>query len=285
MEINELIKTLKKVKILSNTVSSQQAAGVNLSALKGRGGLFDSVRKYEPGDDVRSINWNVTARLSETYINTYSEDKARRIWLLADISGSCALGTTGRRKIDLAMEIAATIAYSAILENDQVGALFFSDKIERLVMPVKGMAGFWQMAAVMAACAPCSGATRMEPALNFLMKMNCTGNLIFIFSDFIGTEFQQACSLLARQNEVVLIRVFDKIEEELPDIGWVRGRDIESGKEKWLNTSSRGFREIYRAHRLKYLEDYHGFLRRTGVRHMEVRTDEDLAGKWSLLSR
>ncbi|HTE02141.1 MAG TPA: DUF58 domain-containing protein [Mucilaginibacter sp.] len=283
MELGELIKTVQKINLLSNSISRQKLAGGNISALKGRGIVFDSVRKYETGDDVRSINWSVTARFRETYVNTFNEDKVRRVWLLIDVSGSGAIGTTRRSKIDLEIEIAATIAYNAIRKNDSVGVIFFSDKIERLIMPIKGMAGFWHIAKAMVECKPCSGSTSIDCALNFLMKINCTSSLVFILSDFLTTGYERAGAIFAQQNDIFTIRVYDKIEYQLPKLGWVKLRDIEGGQQKWVNTSSEQFSKTYSDQQLRIGENYTGFIRKNGIKNIEVSTDEDIIEKLSLL--
>jgi uncharacterized protein (DUF58 family) len=283
MELEELIKAVQKIDLVANTISKQKLAGGSPSLLKGRGILFDSIRKYEAGDDVRNINWNVTARFRETYVNTFNEDKVRRVWILVDVSGSTILGTTKHRKIDLEMEIGATLAYNAVRKNDSVGIIFFSDKIEKLIMPIKGMAGFWHIAKTMVEIKPCPGATSINEALNFLMKINCTGSLTFIISDFMTTGYERPCSIFARQNDVLTIRVHDKIERRLPKLGWVKLRDIESGKQQWVNTSSNKFTKAYHEQQLKEQENYTRFLSKNAINNIAVCTDEDIIEKLSLL--
>jgi len=283
MELDQLIRTVQKIDLLTNTVTRQKLAGGSPSPFKGRGIVFDSIRKYEPGDDVRSINWNVTARFLDTYVNTFNEDKVRRIWLVIDVSGSTSLGTSRRRKIDLEMEIGATLAYNAIRKNDSVGVIFFSDKIEQLIMPVKGMAGFWHIARAMVDMKPCEGTTSIDITLNFLMKINTTGSLVFIISDFMTSGYERTCAIFAIQNDVLAIRVHDKIEYKLPKLGWVNLKDIESGKHKWINTSVGQFNKRYSETQLKEQENYTSFVRRNGIRNMEVGTDEDIMEKLSLL--
>jgi uncharacterized protein (DUF58 family) len=283
MKLDELIKTVQKIDLLSNTISRQKLAGSNPSPFKGRGIVFDSLRKYEPGDDVRDINWKVTARFLDTYVNTFNEDKVRRIWLLVDVSGSSLVGTNRRSKIDLEVEVAATLAYSAIRKNDSVGVIFFSDKIERLIMPIKGMSGFWYIARALVESKPCAGTTSIDVALNFLMKLNTSSSLVFIISDFLTTGYERACATFAQQNDVLTVRVFDKIEYKLPKLGWVKLRDIESGSEKWINTRNGQFDAVHQENHTKQLDNYTSFLRKNGIKNIAVGTDEDMIEKLSFL--
>ena len=283
MKLEELIKTVQKIDLLSNTVSKQKLAGGNPSPFKGRGIVFDSIRKYEAGDDIRNINWKVTARFIDTYVNTYHEDKVRRIWILIDVSGSSFLGTERRCKLDLEIEIAATLAYSAIRKNDSVGVIFFSDKIERLIMPISGMSGFWHIAKALVECKPCDGNTSLNVALNFLMKMNCSSSLVFIVSDFMTSGYERACATFAQQNDILTVRVHDKIEYNIPKIGWVKLRDIESGKEKWINASSDRFNEIQKKNNMQEFENYTKFLNTYGIRNIDLGTEENIIEKLSFL--
>ncbi len=283
MELNELIKTVQRIDLLSNSVSKQKLAGASHSLLKGRGVVFDSIRKYEAGDDIRTINWSVTARFRESYVNTFNEDKVRRIWLLIDISGSTMLGSHRRRKIDLEIEIAATLAYNAIRKNDSVGVIFFSDKIVRLIMPIKGMSSFWHIARAMVESKPCAGTTNINCALVFLMKINCTGSVVFIISDFITTGYERSCAIFSQQNDVLAIRVYDKMEHQLPKLGWVKLKDIESGKQRWINTSAAEFNKTYQATQLKNEENYASFLTKNAIKNISVRTDDDIIEKLSLI--
>ncbi len=283
MTLDELIKTVQKIDLLSNKASRQKLAGSNPSLIKGRGVVFDSIRKYEPGDDVRNINWSVTARFSDTYINTFNEDKVRSIWILIDVSGSTAIGTVRRSKIDLEMEVAATLAYSAIRKNDSVGIVFFSDKVERLIMPVKGMQGFWQIAKAMVESKPCNGATSIDSALSFLTRINCSASLIFIVSDFMASGYERACLTFAQYNDIFAIRVHDKIELQLPKLGWVKLKDMETGTQKWVNTSAGNFTNSYREQQLRAQEGYNGFLNTSGIKNIAISTNDDVAEKLSLL--
>lgn len=283
MELDELIRTVQKIDLLSNSVSRQKMPGTSSSLLKGRGVVLNALRKYQHGDDVRNINWNVTARFRDTHVNTFNEDKVRRIWIMIDVSGSSAFGVIRRNKIDLEIEIGATIAYNAIRRNDSVGVLFFSDKIEQLIMPVKGMAGFWHIAKAMVECRPCPGTTSIDSGLDFLMKINCTRSLLFIVSDFMTSGYERPCLLFAQHNEVFTIHVFDKLEYRLPKLGWVRLTDVESGKQKWVNTSSRKFATAWYEQQTGMMEKYRHFLLKNDIRNISVSTDEDIVEKLSNL--
>jgi uncharacterized protein (DUF58 family) len=242
MELEELIRNIRKIEILNKSISKQKLSGLHNSSLKGRGLTFDSVRKYEIGDDIRNINWNVTARFRETYINTFTEDKERIVWILIDVSSSGAFGTKRCSKLDLEIEIAATLIYSCIKNNDAVGVIFFSDKIEKFFKPAKGMMAFVHMVKELVDIQPCGNSTNLCNGLQFLMSINHKSSLIFILSDFISSDYSVYCKTVALKHELIAIRVYDEKEFELPKLGWVRLKEAESKKERWENTSSEKFK-------------------------------------------
>jgi uncharacterized protein (DUF58 family) len=241
MELEDLIRNVQKIEILNKSFSKQKLAGLYSSKLKGRGLTFDSIRKYEIGDDIRNINWNVTARFKETYVNTFTEDKERIVWILLDISSSGVFGTKIRSKIDLEIEIAATLIYSCIKKNDAVGVIFFSDKVEKVIKPAKGMAAFVYISKELVNIKPCGCSTNLCEAIHFLMNISPKSSLVFILSDFITAGYSPYCKTLALKHELIAIKVYDEREAGLPGLGWVKLKEAESKKERWVNTSSAKF--------------------------------------------
>lgn len=275
MELEAVIKNIQKMEVLCKSISQQKLAGAFRSSFKGRGVALDAIRKYEVGDDIRDINWNVTARFREPFIKTFTEDKERLIWILIDVSGSGSFGTTGKSKYELEVEIGAALAYSALESNDQVGVLFFSDKIEKLIQPARGMVHFWRIAKEMVSIDPVGKATDITGALKFLLHINPKSSVVFLLSDFISGEYGPASQVLAQQHELVAIRVFDEKEHRLPKLGWIRMKDAESGKYKWINTSSASFRKNYQFHQDKVESYFREAFRNSVVGNIAIGTHED----------
>lgn len=283
MKLEDLIKTVQKIDLMSGKLSNQKRSGGTLSIFKSRGSSFDSIRRYEIGDDIKNINWQATARFRETFINTYNEDKVKTVWIVIDISGSSAMGTISKTKIDLELEIAITIAYSAIKQNDSVGVIFFSDTIQRLIIPTNGMTGFWMIAKAMIESKPCAGKTDIKSSLDFLMKNNCSGNLIFIISDFLTEGYASSAAILAERNDFFTIQVFDRIEKQFPKLGWVQMMDLESGIKRWTNTSNMNFDLQYRQKSQLILDYYNKFLSQYSIRNISISTNEDVQKKMATL--
>lgn len=245
MELHTLIQNIRQIELLCKSMTQQKLSGLFNSSFRGAGVALDAIRKYESGDDVRSINWNVTARLQEPYVNIFTEDKERLIWIVLDVSGSGVFGTQKKSKYDLAVEIAATLAFGALENNDRVGVIFFSDKIEKLIQPARGMANFWRIAKEMISFKPQSNSTDLAKTLHFLMNLSKQRSVIFLLSDFISADYQSSAKVLANQHEVIAIQVYDERERALPKIGWVRQQCAETGKIKWVNTSSEKYQQNY----------------------------------------
>jgi uncharacterized protein (DUF58 family) len=283
MELNELIATIQKIDLMTTSKTHHKIAGSTTSLFKGRGVVFDSIRKYERGDDVRNINWNVTARFNDTFINTFSEDKVRTIWILIDCSGSVSFGTKRRTKLDLEIEIAATLAYSAIRHNDAVGVVFFSDAVNKVVMPLRGMTGFWHIAKALVDCRPLAGNTKMDSSLEFLLKENCSHSLVFLLSDFKTIGYQESARILALHNDFFTIQVQDVLETTFPKLGWIQLKDIESDVQKWVNTASANFQKSYEQQQLEYQNYYNHFLLKYGVSNVTIQTHDEVVEKLALL--
>ncbi len=249
MDTSELIKKVRKIEIKTHGLSSNIFAGQYHSAFKGRGMAFSEVREYQYGDDVRDIDWNVTARFHRPYVKVFEEERELTVMLLIDVSGSGHFGTQRQTKNDMLTEIAATLAFSAIENNDKIGVVFFSDKIEKYIPPKKGRKHILYIIREMLDFHPDSQRTDVAQAVEFLtsvMKRRCTA---FLMSDFYTRrDFLHPLTICNRKHDVVAIQVVDKRDKELPDVGLLRVVDAETGHEQYIDTSSRRVRETYQRH-------------------------------------
>lgn len=248
---SDLLKKVRKIEIKTRALSHQIFAGEYHSAFKGRGMAFSEVREYQYGDDVRNMDWNVTARLRAPYVKVFEEEREMTVMLLVDISRSGFFGTVGSTKRDMLAEIAAVLSFSAIINNDKVGALFFSDKIEKFIPPRKGRSHLLRIIREIIELKPESSGTDIGGALRFLtnaIKQKCTA---FLLSDMMDTDaagaprYEDAIKVAAGRHDLSVIKVFDPRERAIPDIGLVNVKDSETGETAWINTSSSKVREAY----------------------------------------
>lgn len=248
---SDLLKKVRKIEIKTRALSHQIFAGEYHSAFKGRGMAFSEVREYQYGDDVRNMDWNVTARLRAPYVKVFEEEREMTVMLLVDISRSGFFGTVGSTKRDMLAEIAAVLSFSAIINNDKVGALFFSDKIEKFIPPRKGRSHLLRIIREIIELKPESSGTDIGGALRFLtnaIKQKCTA---FLLSDMMDTDasgaprYEDAIKVAAGRHDLSVIKVFDPREMTIPDIGLVNVKDSETGETAWINTSSSKVREAY----------------------------------------
>lgn len=248
---SDLLKKVRKIEIKTRALSHQIFAGEYHSAFKGRGMAFSEVREYQYGDDVRNMDWNVTARLRAPYVKVFEEEREMTVMLLVDISRSGFFGTVGSTKRDMLAEIAAVLSFSAIINNDKVGALFFSDKIEKFIPPRKGRSHLLRIIREIIELKPESSGTDIGGALRFLtnaIKQKCTA---FLLSDMMDTDaggaprYEDAIKVAAGRHDMSVIKVFDPRERTIPDIGLVNVKDSETGETAWINTSSPKVREAY----------------------------------------
>lgn len=246
MDKSELLKKVRKIEIKAKGLSQNIFAGEYHSAFKGRGMTFSEVREYQYGDDVRDIDWNVTARQNHPYIKVYEEERELTVMLLVDVSGSKDFGAVGETKRDMMAEIAATLAFSAIKNNDKVGVILFSDKIEKFIPPKKGRKHILLVISTLLDFKPENKGTDVNCALEFLtsgIKKRCTS---FLVSDFIDeSDYSKALSIANNKHDLIAVQVYDKREMQLPDVGLMRVYDAETGEERWINTSSKKVRETY----------------------------------------
>ncbi|MDR3351000.1 MAG: DUF58 domain-containing protein [Prevotellaceae bacterium] len=249
--VNDLLKSVRKIEIKTRGLSRQIFAGEYHSAFKGRGMAFSEVREYQYGDDVRNMDWNVTARLNAPYVKIFEEERELTMMLLIDVSGSRNFGTTQKMKRDLMAEVAAVLSFSASINNDKVGALFFSDKVEKFIPPKKGRTHLLRIIRELIEFEPAGVQTDISAALQYLtnaIKKRCTA---FVLSDMLDFDaggqvrFTDALKIAANKHDLAAIRLYDPRETELPKVGIMQLRDAESGKEMWVNTSSRKVRNNY----------------------------------------
>lgn len=276
METSEILRKVRQVEIKSRGLSNHVFAGRYHSAFKGRGMSFSEVREYQVGDDVRDIDWNVTARFNKPYIKVFEEERELTVLLMIDVSGSLEFGTVTQTKRDLVTEIAATLAFSAMQNNDKIGVIFFSDRIEKFIPPKKGRKHVLYVLRELINFTPISRKTDLRLALEHLtnlMKRRCTA---FILSDFlVQSNFKNALTIANRKHDVMAIQVYDKRVCELPDVGLMRVKDAESGQECWIDTSSSSVRNAHREWWEKQQEALSEVLNRSKVDSVSIRTDHD----------
>lgn len=276
METSEILKKVRKIEIKTRGLSQNIFAGQYHSAFKGRGMAFAEVREYQFGDDVRDIDWNVTARFRKPYVKVFEEERELTVMLLVDVSGSLDFGTRSRMKSEMATEIAATIAYSAIQNNDKIGVVFFSDRIEKYIPPKKGRKHILYIIREMLDFKPESRKTDIGGAMEFFTRVMKRRTTAFVLSDFYDRhDFFKQMQIANNKHDVMAIQVYDKWAKALPDVGLVKVVDAESGHEMYVDTSSKKVRETharYWTERQQMLKDT---LSRANVDWVSVATDDD----------
>ncbi|NLN25388.1 MAG: DUF58 domain-containing protein [Bacteroidetes bacterium] len=255
MDTKELLKKVRKIEIKTRRLSDNVFGGEYHSAFKGRGMMFSEVRQYQFGDDVRNIDWNVTARYNEPYVKVFEEERELTLMLMVDISGSEFFGTKNQFKNEVVTEIAATLAFSAMQNNDKTGLILFSDKIELFIPPKKGKSHVLRIIRELLEFEPKSNRTNLSEALKFLRNVMKKKAIVFILSDFIDDAYRDTLKIAARKHDITGIRVYDEAEKSIPNLGMVQMEDQETGERLYVNTASRAVRNnYYRFHRER--EDY-----------------------------
>jgi len=269
----EMLKKIQKFHFQSRRLASDMFAGQYVSAFKGQGIEFSEVREYQPGDDIRTIDWNVSARFNRPFVKVFHEERELTVILVLDLSGSHLFGTRKRFKRELLAEVAGMLAFLAIRTNDKVGAILFSSRVEKFIPPKKGVAYIWRLIKEIFTYEPRDLATDIDAALNYLNRVVKRHAIVFLISDCHDTGFERSLRLTARKHDLTIIKVSDPAEEELPDVGLVSLRDPESGRISWINTRSKALREAWRLERDReagYLID---LARKAGVDMVELTTD------------
>ncbi|MFT6746708.1 MAG: hypothetical protein ACJAZ2_001052 [Glaciecola sp.] len=274
METKELLKKIKKIEIKARGTSKQLFAGSYHSAFKGVGMEFAEVREYYPGDETRAIDWNVTARFNEPFIKTFEEERELTVMMLVDVSNSSFFGTAQQNKREYMAEVCAVLAFSAIYNNDKVGVVFFTDQVEKYIPPRKGKQHVLRIIRDLLEFEPVNRKTNLSEALSFFtkaVKKKCTA---FLISDFLDVGYEKQLRLANRKHDVMAIRVLDKHDNSLPDLGWVALTDAESGESNMTNTSSSRLQKKFTSWRSELEEEYENSLKRSGVDAVNLLTNE-----------
>lgn len=275
METLELIKKVRKIEIKTRRLSKHLFAGEYHSAFKGKGMTFSEVREYQYGDSIRDIDWNVTARFNHPFVKIFEEERELTMMLLIDVSASELFGTRSQMKQEMMTELAAVISFSAIQNNDKIGVIFFSSRIEKFIPPKKGKTHALRIIRELLEFKPEDKGTNVAEAMRYLtnvIRKRCTA---FVISDFIAPEFHDSLSIASKKHDVIALKVYDQREKELPSIGLIRMKDAETGTEKWIDTSSRSIRETYRKWWLEQDRYHRETFRKSSVDHVSVATGED----------
>ena len=276
METSELLKRVRKIEIKTRGLSKNIFAGEYHSAFKGRGMTFSEVREYQYGDDIRNIDWNVTARHNRPYVKIFEEERELTVMLMIDVSASRNFGTISKLKKNQITEIAAVLAFSAIQNNDKIGVIFFSDKIEKFIPPKKGRTHILHIIRELIDFYPEDKQTDIEQALEYMtnsIKKRCT---CFVISDFIDEhDFAHALAIANRKHDVVALRVYDPRENQLPPVGMMYLRDAETGEQRWVDTSDKKLREAYENYAFVREKELDAIFKRSGVDVANIRSDED----------
>jgi uncharacterized protein (DUF58 family) len=275
METTDLLKRVRKIEIKTRGLSRHIFAGEYHSAFKGRGMAFSEVREYQYGDDIRNIDWNVTARFNHPYIKVFEEERELTVMLLVDISGSREFGTAMRFKKALIAEISAVLAFSATQNNDKVGVILFSDRVEKFIPPKKGRQHILRVIRELIEFEPENTQTNVSVALQYLTNAIKKRSTAFVISDFVSPPFEDALKIASRKHDMVALRIYDAHEAKMPAIGLVQFRDAETGQTLWADTSVARVRNQYEQHWNGIQRKLDETFRRSGIDNTFIRTDED----------
>ena len=271
-----MLKKIRKIEIKTRGLSQNIFAGEYHSAYKGRGVIFSEVREYVPGDDVRDIDWTVTARQNKPFVKVYEEERELTVMLLVDVSGSRSFGAVGEAKMEKMAEIAATLAFSSIQNNDKVGMIMFSDKIEKFIPPKKGRKHILLLIREIINYQPENEGTDIDQALRFLTNAIKKRTAAFLISDLIDThDYTQSLMIASRKHDLVTLQVYDKRDCEMPNVGLVKMRDLETGETAWIDTSSKSVRKTYAKAWYDRQQWISSVMTKSGVDMTSIATDED----------
>jgi len=289
MTSEELLQKVRKIEIKTHGLSRNIFAGEYHSQFKGRGMAFSEVREYQPGDDVRSIDWNVTARMNRPYVKIYEEERELTVMLLVDVSGSRNFGTVSQMKRDTMAEVAATLAFSTIENNDKVGVIFFSDKVEKFIPPKKGKSHVLHIIRELLSFEPQNNGTDINAALEYLTNVQKRRCAAFVISDLIDVHFVNIRKtkergvapvvIASRKHDLNAIQIYDRRDAELPDVGLLKVRDPETGARVWTDTGRKSVRDAYRKAWQERQDKLETVYTKTGMNHVSMRTDEDYVKK------
>ncbi|MCI4651426.1 MULTISPECIES: DUF58 domain-containing protein [Phaeodactylibacter] len=274
METSELLKKVRKIEIKTRGLSRHLFSGEYHSAFKGRGMSFSEVRDYQYGDDVRNIDWNVTARTGTPHVKIFEEERELTVMLLIDMSPSSFFGTVNQLKNEIITEICAVLAFSAINNNDKVGVAFFANEVELFIPPKKGKQHILRIIRELINFEPKGKGTEIGATLEYFNNLVKKRSICFIISDFLSMEYEQALRVAARRHDVIGVNIIDPREENLPDVGLIRAQDAESGAIRWIDTSSQRLREEYARWHQNHLDYFTQTFRKSGASVVNIRTNE-----------
>ncbi len=275
MSTIELLKKVRKIEIKTKGLSNHIFSGEYHTAFKGKGMAFSEVREYQPGDDVRSIDWNVTARYNNPYIKVFEEEREMTVILLIDVSGSSDFGTQNQLKREIATEISAVLSFSAINNNDKIGVIFFSNKIEKFIPPKKGKSHILRIIRELITFESESKKTNIEIALKYFNNVIKKRSVCFILSDFIDKEFDKSLKIAKNKHDLIALRIHDEREEFLPNVGMIKVKDTESGELRWVDTSDKNIRDEFKKNYYNFEMDLKQTLQSCGVDHIDIKTGKD----------
>ena len=279
MDTKELLKKVRKIEIKTRRLSNHIFSGEYHTSFKGRGMTFSEVRQYQYGDDIRAIDWNVTARYNEAHVKVFEEERELTMMLMVDISGSAGFGTKNALKEDIVTEIAATMAFSATQNNDKIGLILFSDQIELYIPPKKGKSHVLRIIRELIEFQPKSNKTDVAQALKFLSSTQKKKAIVFLISDFMSEDYEHTLKIASKKHDIIGIRVYDIREESIPDLGIVPMLDAESGKVELVNTGSKQVRMEYEKHQHEKVKYFKETFSKCGAGVVNSRVDENYVTK------
>ncbi|HWV69396.1 DUF58 domain-containing protein [Chitinophaga sp.] len=275
MDTAEILKKVRQIEIKTKGLTNHIFAGEYHSAFKGRGMSFSEVRDYHFGDDVRSIDWNVTARFNHPFVKVFEEERELTVMLLVDMSESSSFGTKKQDKRDLITELCAVLAFSAIKNNDKVGVIFFSDGMEKYIPPKKGKSHILFIIRELLSFTPKRKGTNIKETLRFFNNATKKRSIVFMLSDFLSGNYQDALNIAAKRHDVVGVQVYDQRDKELPPVGLIQVADAETGATQWVDTNDRRVRQYYEQQFLQHSQYCKNAFLKSGAELVSVRTDED----------
>ncbi|SEW19897.1 DUF58 domain-containing protein [Chitinophaga arvensicola] len=275
MDTAEILKKVRQIEIKTKGLTNHIFAGEYHSAFKGRGMSFSEVRDYHFGDDVRSIDWNVTARFNHPFVKVFEEERELTVMLLVDMSESSSFGTKKQDKRDLITELCAVLAFSAIKNNDKVGVIFFSDGMEKYIPPKKGKSHILFIIRELLSFTPKRKGTNIKETLRFFNNATKKRSIVFMLSDFLSSNYQDALNIAAKRHDVVGVQVYDQRDRELPPVGLIQVADAETGATQWIDTNDRRVRQYYEQQFLQHSQYCKNAFMKSGAELVSVRTDED----------
>lgn len=275
MEATDLLKKVRKIEIKTKMLSSQIFAGEYHSAFKGKGMTFSEVREYQFGDDIRNIDWNVTARFNHPFIKIYEEERELTVMLLVDISASKDFGTNTQFKNNLIAELCAVLSFSAIYNNDKIGVIFFSNKVEKFIPPQKGKKHILRIISETLNFKPENKTTNIGEAVKYFSNVIKKKSTAFIISDFIDNNFEESIKIASRKHDLIALRIFDQRETEMPNIGLTCLKDAETNKIKWIDTSDNNIRNNYKSFWINKDRALNTLFAKYGIDNLKLRTDLD----------